>query len=145
MNKLNVQLQGKNQFIDDIWSHLKSFKQKLVLFADQLAKNDLSHFARLNSTTVVKEDKLRSYENKLRKLHGEFERRFQDFSAIEPDMEIFSMPFNVDYKVAKPELQLELIQLQSYNHLKKLFLNIPKVEFYKSLSKSDFPNLISYA
>ena len=66
MNKLNVQLQGKKQFIDDIWSHLKSFKQKHVLFADQLAKNDLSHFARLNSTTVVKEDKLRSYENKLR-------------------------------------------------------------------------------
>ena len=55
------------------------------------------------------------------------------------------MPFNVDYKVAKPELQLELIQLQSYNHLKQLFLNIPKVEFYKSLSKSDFPNLISHA
>ena len=66
MNKLNVQLQGKNQFIDDIWSHLKSFKQKLVLFADQLAKNDLYHFARLNSTTLVKEDKLGSYENELR-------------------------------------------------------------------------------
>ena len=71
MNKLNVQLHEKTQFI-----HLKSFKQKLVLFADQLAKNDLPHFARLNSTTVVRENKLRSYENKLRKLRGESERRF---------------------------------------------------------------------
>lgn len=29
MNNLNVKIQGKNQFIDDIWAHLKSFKLKL--------------------------------------------------------------------------------------------------------------------
>ncbi|GBL88280.1 2',5'-phosphodiesterase 12 [Araneus ventricosus] len=49
MNNLNVKMQGKNQFIDDIWAHLKAFKLKLNLFAGQLAKNDLSHFSRLNS------------------------------------------------------------------------------------------------
>ncbi|GBO10107.1 General transcription factor II-I repeat domain-containing protein 2 [Araneus ventricosus] len=46
MNNLNVKMQGKNQFIDDIWAHLKAFKLKLNLFAGQLAKNDLSHFSR---------------------------------------------------------------------------------------------------
>ena len=76
MNKLNVKMQGKN----------------LVLFADQLATNDLSHFSRLNSRAPVKKDKLKSYEDSLRKLHLEFERRFQDFSATEKDLDIFSMP-----------------------------------------------------
>jgi len=145
MNKLNVKMQGKNQFINDIWGHLKGFKLQLVLFANQLAKNDLSHFPRLNSIAPVMKEKLKSYEDSLRRLHGEFERRFEDFSVIEKDFEIFSMPFNVNCETVKPDLQLELIELQCNTQLKQLFLNVPKLEFYKSLSKSTFPNLISHA
>ncbi|GBN11246.1 hypothetical protein AVEN_237166-1 [Araneus ventricosus] len=59
MNNLNVKMQGKNQFIDDIWAHLKAFKLKLNLFSGQLAKNDLSHFSRLNSIPSVHEEKLK--------------------------------------------------------------------------------------
>ena len=55
------------------------------------------------------------------------------------------MPFNVNCEKVNPDLQLELIELQSNNHLKQLFLNVSKLEFYKSLSKSTFPNLISHA
>jgi hypothetical protein len=90
-------------------------------------------------------EKLKSYEDSLRRLHGEFERRFEDFSVIEKDFEIFSMPFNVNCETVKPDLQLELIELQCNTQLKQLFLNVPKLEFYKSLSKSTFPNLISHA
>ncbi|GBM96895.1 General transcription factor II-I repeat domain-containing protein 2A [Araneus ventricosus] len=63
MNNLNVKMQGKNQFIDDIWAHLKALKLKLNLFAGQLAKNDLSHFSRLNSIPLVNEEKLKNYED----------------------------------------------------------------------------------
>ncbi|PNF27480.1 hypothetical protein B7P43_G08243 [Cryptotermes secundus] len=129
LNKLNVKMQGKNQFIDDIWGHIRSFKLQLVLFADQLAKNDLSHFPRLNSIAPVMKDKLRSYEDSLRRLRVEFERRFQNFSAIEKDLDVFSMPFNVDCETVKPDLQLELIELQCNTQLKQLFLNVPKLEF----------------
>ncbi|XP_067127429.1 EPM2A-interacting protein 1-like [Centruroides vittatus] len=90
-------------------------------------------------------EKLKSYEDSLRRLHGEFERRFEDFSAIEKDFEIFGMPFNVNCDTVKPDLQLELIELQCNTQLKQLFLNVPKLEFYKSFSKSTFPNLISHA
>lgn len=55
------------------------------------------------------------------------------------------MPFNVNCEAVWPDLQLELIELQSNNHLKQLFLNVPKLNFYKSLSKVSFPNLISHA
>ena len=112
---------------------LRGFKLQLILFANQLAKNDLSHFPRLNSIAPVMKDKLRSYEDSLRRLRGEFERRFQDFSAIEKDLDIFSMPFNVDCETVKPDLQLELIELRYNTQLRQLFLNVPKLEFYKSL------------
>ncbi|GBM43442.1 hypothetical protein AVEN_91021-1, partial [Araneus ventricosus] len=104
---LNVQMQGKNQFIDGIWAHLKAFKLKLNLFAGQLAKNDLSHFSRLNSIPSVNEEKLKNYEDGLKKLHFEFERRFQDFSAIQTELDIFTMPFNVNCEAVRPDLQLE--------------------------------------
>ncbi|GBN39320.1 hypothetical protein AVEN_167742-1 [Araneus ventricosus] len=101
MNNLNVKMQGKNQFIDDIWAHLKAFKLKLNLLAGQLAKNDLSHFARLNSIPSVNEEKLKNYEDGLKKLHFEFERRFQDFSAIHSELDIFTMPFNVNCEAVR--------------------------------------------
>ncbi|GBO24227.1 General transcription factor II-I repeat domain-containing protein 2A [Araneus ventricosus] len=145
MNNLNVKMQGKNQFIDDIWAHLKAFKLKLNLFAGQLAKNDSSHFSRLNSIPSVNEEKLKNYEDGLKKLHFEFERRFQDFSAIQTELDIFTMPFYVNCEAVRSGLKLELIELQSNNHLKQSFLNMPKLEFYKSLSKVSFPNLISHA
>ncbi|GBN87367.1 General transcription factor II-I repeat domain-containing protein 2 [Araneus ventricosus] len=126
MNNLNVTMQRKNQFIDDIWAHLKAFKLKLNLFAGQLAKNDLSHFSRLNSIPSVNEEKLKNYEDGLKKLHFEFERRFQDFSAIQTELYIFTMPFNVNCEAVRSDLQLGLIELQSNNHLKQSFLNMPK-------------------
>ncbi|GBO37894.1 General transcription factor II-I repeat domain-containing protein 2A [Araneus ventricosus] len=148
MNNLNVKMQGKNQFIDDIWAHLKAFKLKLNLFARQLAKNDLSHFSRLNSIPSVNEGKLKNYKDGLKKLHFEFERRFQDFSAIQTELDIFTMLFNVNCEAVRSysaNLTSLLIELQSNNHLKQSFLNMPKLEFYKSLSKVNFPNLISHA
>ncbi|GBM48856.1 General transcription factor II-I repeat domain-containing protein 2A [Araneus ventricosus] len=110
MNNLNVKMQGKNQFIDDIWAHLKAFKLKLNLFAGQLAKIDLSHFSRLNSIPSVNEEKLNNYEEGLKKLHFEFERRFQDFSAIQTELDIFTMSFNVNCEAVRSDLQLELIE-----------------------------------
>lgn len=144
INKLNLKLQGRNQLIHDIWSHIRGFKMQLDLFSKQLVKKDFTHFPRLK-TIAVTEDKLRSYEKSVKCLHEEFERRFQDFKVIEQDLEIFSMPFNVDCGSVKPELQLELIDLQCNTEWKQLFLNFSKVEFYKALPKSSFPNLKSHA
>ncbi|GBM98133.1 hypothetical protein AVEN_229775-1 [Araneus ventricosus] len=45
------------------------------------------------------------------------------------------MPFNVNCEAVRSDLQLELIELQSNDNLKQSFLNMPKLEFYKSLSK----------
>ncbi|GFS85763.1 general transcription factor II-I repeat domain-containing protein 2A [Nephila pilipes] len=67
ISNLNVKLQGKNQFIDDICAPLKAFKLKLNLFSGQLAENDISHFPRLNSLPLVNKEKFKSYDDNLKK------------------------------------------------------------------------------
>jgi len=64
----------------------------------------------------------------------EFE--LHDINKIELDMNVFSMLFNVDIFTVPSSLQLELIELQ----LKQRFQNMSKLEFYKSLLKTDFSN-----
>ena len=59
-------------------------------------------------------EKVRSYDDSLRRLHGQFKRRFQNFSGIEKDLDIFSMPCNVNCETVKPNLQFGIIELQ-YN------------------------------
>ncbi|GFX40587.1 general transcription factor II-I repeat domain-containing protein 2 [Trichonephila clavipes] len=88
MSNFNVKMQGENQLIDDIWAHLKAFQLQLNLFAEQLAKAGLSHFPRCHSILSVNEEKLKNYEESLKKPHFELECRFQDFSSIPTELNI---------------------------------------------------------
>ncbi|GFU37139.1 dimer_Tnp_hAT domain-containing protein [Nephila pilipes] len=54
------------------------------------------------------------------------------------------MPFNVDPENVSAELQLEIIEMQCSTHLKQLFLNSPKLDFYRALPKAEFPKIIAY-
>jgi hypothetical protein len=107
---------------------------QLMLFSNQVSKNDLSHLPKLQSIAPLNEEKIISYEARLRKLHGEFERRFQDFKSIELDLNIFSMSFNMGCEQVKPSLQLELIELQCSTQLKQVFQHL-KVGVLQDLAK----------
>jgi len=144
-NKLNKKLQGRNQFIDETWACLKSFKTQLFLFHNCMAKNDLTHFLRLKSMSPVRENKIKEYSQALKKLHTEFQTRFQDFKNIQSSLDVFSMPFNVDPENVSAELQLEIIEMQCSTHLKQLFLNSTKLDFYRALPKAEFPKIIAHA
>ncbi|CAG4999326.1 unnamed protein product [Parnassius apollo] len=144
-NKLNKKLQGQNQFIDETWGCLKSFKTQLFLFYNCMAKNDLTHFPRLKSMAPVSENKLNEFSQALKNLHTEFETRFQDFKNIQSSLDVFSMPFNVDPENISAELQLEIIEMQCSTHLKQLFLNSTKLDFYRTLPKAEFPKIIAHA
>lgn len=144
LNKLNIKLQGKNQFIDVLWSNIKSFKVQLVLFKNQLLQKDFTHFPKL-STRNPTDNKLQLYAEQLAKLYNEFEKRFEDFKQLETDINTFSTPFMVNAEEVEPKYQIELIELQNNIELKQMFLNVPKLEFYKKLNKELFPNLILHA
>ncbi|XP_066990456.1 general transcription factor II-I repeat domain-containing protein 2A-like [Macrobrachium rosenbergii] len=70
---------------------------------------------------------------------------FADFKAIEGQFDLLSSPFACDVETAAEELQVELIDLQADNSLKRLFENKPLVEFYASLHSEKFKNLKNFA
>ncbi|CAI6350141.1 unnamed protein product [Macrosiphum euphorbiae] len=93
----------------------------------------------------VSENKLKEFSQALKKLHTEFQTRFQDFKNIQSSLDVFSMPFNVDPENVSAELQLEIIEMQCSTHLKQLFLNSTKLDFYRALPKAEFPKIIAHA
>jgi ATP-dependent exoDNAse (exonuclease V) beta subunit len=44
MSDLHLKLQGENQLLPDLYTHIKSFRQKIVLFQSQLNKKCFMHF-----------------------------------------------------------------------------------------------------
>ena len=72
-------------------------------------------------------------------------RRFADFKATEDQFNLLSSPFACDIETANEELQMELIDLQANNSLKKMFESKPLVEFYASLHSEKLKNLKNFA
>lgn len=99
LNELNLQLQGKNQIRVELIGFVNTFKNKLKLISSQLMKNELKNFKNIsdelfkNGGTLNKE----KYYEEIIKLHYEFERRFVEFTRLEPIVTFMSYPFdNVD-------------------------------------------------
>ncbi|XP_072296391.1 general transcription factor II-I repeat domain-containing protein 2-like [Eucyclogobius newberryi] len=49
LNELNVKLQGKDQFVHDMYKHVTAFKSKLALFSRQIANASFTHFTTLGT------------------------------------------------------------------------------------------------
>ena len=140
INELNVKLQGKDQFVHDMYKHVKDFKSKLTLFSGQIVNKSFAHFP----TLAMQEGAPRNgkkYSKSVEDLHGEFCRRFSDFKNIEQSLQLVSCPLSQDPETAPQELQLELIYLQSDSVLKEKFNSVKLNDFYASLNRATFPNL----
>lgn len=101
LNALNKSLQGKDQLISEMFAHLKSFAVKLRLFERQISDHNAVHFPSLSEIISSLSDsnipgKMDKYSTVLTSLITEFNQRFQDFSAIDNDIKLFSTPFSVN-------------------------------------------------
>ena len=123
-----------------MYLEVKAFKSKLKLFAKQLNEQNFVHFPLLK-TRAVTQALSDSYSSQLMALKEEFLRSFADFKAIGGQFDLLSSPFACDIETAKEELQMELIDLQADNSLKRMFESKPLVEFYSSLHSEKFQNL----
>lgn len=81
LNELNVKLQGKDQFVHDMYKHVAAFKSKLVLFSRQVAKASFTHFATLDTQKDATQY-AKKYGKSLDDQQREFSRRFFDFENI---------------------------------------------------------------
>ncbi|XP_058846468.1 general transcription factor II-I repeat domain-containing protein 2A-like [Acipenser ruthenus] len=144
LNELNVKLQGKDVFVHELYSNVKAFKVKLILFSKQMKSKLFAHFPTLKCLEVSSERADR-YSNILSDLHGEFSRRFSDFEKIEKTLELVSCPLSFDYEKAPEELQLELIELQCDSTVKEKYHSQTLDKFYASLNETKFPNIRNVA
>ena len=102
LNDLIMELQGKNQFIHNMFDKISAFESKLKIWNKHLLSNNTSHFAQLRKETP---SETRKYAH-LQKLITEIESRFKIFRSEKTvlSFNIFSSPFNIDVETVPDEL-----------------------------------------
>ncbi|UYV69372.1 EPM2AIP1 [Cordylochernes scorpioides] len=147
VNELNLRLQGENQHLPDLYTNIKSFRMKLILFQSQLRSKCFSHFktCEIFSYTTETEFPIDFAIETLSALKINFDTRFSDFDAIANQIKIFQNPFDADIETLAPELQMEMIDLQCSDIIKNKYENSSLLEFYKSLPLTQFDNLHKFA
>jgi hypothetical protein len=70
---LNMELQGRDQFIHNMFDKINAFESKLKIWNKHLLSNNMSHFAHLKKENP---SETRKYAQHLQKLITEFESRF---------------------------------------------------------------------
>ncbi|KAK7877299.1 hypothetical protein WMY93_031991 [Mugilogobius chulae] len=144
LNALNVQLQGKEHIITEMFDHVKAFQMKLDLLCRQLSAGNVAHFPSLREVTLVRE-KLPEYAGLLRNLNREFDQRFVDFKDSAGDMELFSQPFNISPDSVSDQIQMELIEFQCDSELKNKFMALNLKDFYTQVSLQRYPHIKKHA
>ncbi|UYV63476.1 hypothetical protein LAZ67_2004175 [Cordylochernes scorpioides] len=147
VNELNLRLQGENQHLPDLYTNIKSFRMKLILFQSQLRSKCFSHFktCEIFSHTTETEFPIDFAIETLSALKINFDTRFSDFDAIAKQIKIFQNPFDAGIETLAPELQMEMIDLQCSDIIKNKYENSSLLEFYKSLPLTQFDNLHKFA
>nr|KAF6387466.1 hypothetical protein mMyoMyo1_007962 [Myotis myotis] len=140
LNELNVKLQGKDQYVHDMYTNVKAFKSKLIFFSRQISDKVFAHFATL-ATQKETIQNVKKYSKSLDDLHTEFCRRFSDVEKIDQSLQLVACPLSQNPETAPEEVQLELIDLQSDFVLKEKFSSLELRDFYASLNEATFPNI----
>lgn len=143
MNKLNLQLQGKGQFINQIYDYITAFVNKLRLWETQLINSNFAHFPNFGLCKPANPDK---YISIIVSTKTQFESRFCDMKNQKDRFDLFAIPFSVDVNTAPHEMQMEIIELQSSNILKAKYDSVPIANFYKEyVQKPTYPHLYDNA
>ncbi|KAF7243378.1 General transcription factor II-I repeat domain-containing protein 2 [Varanus komodoensis] len=152
LNMLNMSLQGQNAVVSQLYSRIKAFGTKLLLFQRHLSQTQASttHFPLLQEimTSFPQNNmsaQIRRYEADISSLAEEFQQHFRDFAAIEKEITLFSSPFFVDPDDAPDHLQLELIELQCDAKCRSRHQQLPLVNFYRQLDKDRFQEIRTFA
>ena len=93
MNELNIKLQRKAQYANEMYGHIKGFINKLRLWHVQIQNANLAHFPTLKEMGMLPEKKTK-FADQLQQLLNEFLACFKDFISHKHLFEIFSSPFH---------------------------------------------------
>ena len=111
LNKLNLELQGRNQLISDMYHNVASFQTQCVLWIEQLNSHNSIHFKTLNQCKNVEFSK---YAEIVSVVNEEFLTRFMDLKHHSAEITLFSHPrLAIPAEVQDPDIQTELIKLKT--------------------------------
>ncbi|XP_069767039.1 general transcription factor II-I repeat domain-containing protein 2-like isoform X2 [Narcine bancroftii] len=146
LNNLNLQLQGKNQLVHEMYAHVVAFEAKLRLWESQFKKSNFAHFPNLQR---CKPTDLDTFVTVLHDLKNEFSSRFADFCLHGSDFKLFATPFSVNVETVPEIFQIELIEMQCSDQLKSKFNadDVSLIDFYKKylLPYGNYKNLVEHA
>ena len=94
-----------------MYDHVKSFKVKLGLWIKQLHEGNMIYLSTLKSLGKVESKCLKEYADLLSTLIQQFDMRFAEFEALQPQFQLFSTRFAVQIDDVAEELQMELAEL----------------------------------
>jgi hypothetical protein len=82
LNDLNLQLQGRNQLVNDIFANVKAFEVKLRLWKIQLTQQNTAQFPTLNDRAKSVSFNAKKYATEVGVLREEFKCTFQARNAF---------------------------------------------------------------
>ena len=105
INKLNLQLRGKEQFINRMYDYITTFLNTQRLWEIQLINSNFAHFPNLSLYKPANSDK---YVSVFVSTKSQFESIFGDMKRQKDKFDSFAMPFSVDVNSSLHELQMEI-------------------------------------
>ncbi|XP_060786987.1 general transcription factor II-I repeat domain-containing protein 2-like [Neoarius graeffei] len=131
LNALNLQLQGRDRVITDMYDAVKAFQVKLHLWEMQMQKGNLCHFRCCQKITDQVSTAMfpAFFADKLNTLRTEFTRRFANFEAQKCNFDLLRSPFAVDVEKAPANIQMELIELQCNGTFRAKYDSVGSAQF----------------
>ncbi|CAM5128278.1 unnamed protein product [Natator depressus] len=127
-------------------TQVKASRQKLVLFESQLMRDCFAHFTCCEKFSQETESQFstRFAQEIISNLKLQFQECFSDLDVNAEEIRIFQNPFDCDLKKLPPELQMEVIDLQSNDLLKDKYKEGNLVEFYKCLPSDQYADVKNF-
>lgn len=135
LNTLNLQLQGKNQFVHTSLGYINTFMAKLKsTFQEDIIKQEFEYFPKLGERIEeLKAGHIDRYIEILNCLHINFQSRFQDFRQIKKLIYAVANPFTCDISDLPEMLAQQIIQVRNDNVAKQAYAKGDILAFYTGL------------
>ncbi|GBP05056.1 General transcription factor II-I repeat domain-containing protein 2A [Eumeta japonica] len=143
LNDFNLKLQKQGQLVNDFYSHLKSFQNKIRLWEIQMLSGNSYHFT---TSSAYENIAYARYAEGLKLLSEQFLNRFSDFKNIEVCFNLIATPTKSNVQNAPIHLQMESIEIQENSHLQSKFEDVELCDLYKKYLEEDhFTQLRKFA
>lgn len=145
LNSLNKQLQGKNKFAHDLFSHIEKFTADLQIFMNEMLVFDLQHFPTLiKRQEYIESDQFEYYYSVLCGLKDDFDIRFADFRKISPYLNLMTNLFVMNVvsgPIQIPSVAYDVMKIQTDAKARSDYAKMTVYEFFKSIDEKKYPCL----